>query len=301
MNIRLLLLLVCICLPLFSAQAQQKLSVATLHPVLTDLAIRIGGDAVSVNGIAKPGTDIHSFSPSPDAVKQLEKCQLILASGVNLENYLAKLKESLQNGQILLAVGDKVPHITLNPNDAMFACCPAHAASAVDPHWWNSLENMKRAGQIVSDAFAKQQPAQADLFKQNAKVWRDELDALKRWAKKEISTIPSNKRVIASNHLSLSYFAQEHGFKLLPIMGLNTQTKPIASELATAVAKIKDLGVTTLFPEVGANTRHIEAVQKETGVKLGTALVMDMNAPGKLAGFQATYQHNVTALVAGLK
>ena len=44
--------------------AHAELKVATLHPLMTDLAKRVGGSHVSVTGLMSPGEDIHQFSPS---------------------------------------------------------------------------------------------------------------------------------------------------------------------------------------------------------------------------------------------
>ena len=49
---------------LTAAAAHAELKVATLHPLLTDLARQVGGDRLTVLAIARPGTDMHHFSPS---------------------------------------------------------------------------------------------------------------------------------------------------------------------------------------------------------------------------------------------
>ncbi len=283
------------------AQSAQKTPVACLHPVLTDLVSRIGGESVEVHGLMKPGVDAHTYSPTPQDTKQLLASKVIFASGKGLENYLAAVKDNLKADQTLVEVGASVPSLVVDPNDALYACCPHHAKNALDPHWWNSLENMKRAGDAVAQALTKVSPAGKDTFQANAKTWRNELDELRSWARKEIGTIPKPRRVIATGHLSLSYFAKEFGFKLLPVQGLNSQTKPIASDIASAVLKIRELGVPTVFPEQGSNLRHIQEIQRETGTKLGAPLIMDMNAAPPSVGFVAAFQHNIRSLVSGLK
>jgi zinc/manganese transport system substrate-binding protein len=278
-----------------------RVTVATLHPVLTDLAAYVGGDAVAVNGLMKPGADVHTFSPSPADMKALLASRIVFASGKKLENYLAKIQDNLKPQQTLVEVGRTLPSITVDPADSMYSCCPAHAANTLDPHWWNSLENMKRAADVVAKALAEADPERKAAYTKNAKAWQRELDELKSCAKTPFSQIPANRRVLATGHLSLGYFAREFGFKLLPVQGLNTQSKPIASDIATAIAKVRELGVPVVFPEMGSNLRHIEEIQRETGAKLGKPLIMDMNAPEPYAGFRAAFKHNVANLLAGLK
>jgi ABC-type Zn uptake system ZnuABC Zn-binding protein ZnuA len=58
-------------LTLLPSYGQEKLPVATLHPVLTDLVNHIGGSVVQVYGIMKPGADAHTFSPTAADMKLL--------------------------------------------------------------------------------------------------------------------------------------------------------------------------------------------------------------------------------------
>jgi zinc/manganese transport system substrate-binding protein len=282
------------------ALAQSKLAVATLHPMLTDLAQQVGGAHVTVRSILPPGTDVHTFNPSPAQVKEISTCRLVLASGKHLESYLEKMKDNLGSGTSIVEVGRTIPSLIINANDSAFVCCPAHAAGALDPHWWNSLENMRRATEVVASEFAKADPAHTDDYQTNAKTYRTTLEELKKWAKKEISQIPNNQRIIPTAHLALSYFAKEFGFKLLPIQGLSTQTQASSQEVAEAVSKIKSTGVPVIFQETGTNSKHLEEIIRETGVKKGGELIADGNGTGARLGFVASFRHNITTLVTGL-
>lgn len=281
--------------------AQEKLAVATLHPMLTDLAQQVGGANITVRAIMPAGTDVHTFSPSPAQVKQMAGCKLVLASGKHLENYLDKLKDNLGKGTTLIEVGRTIPSLTINAKDAAFVCCPAHSDGALDPHWWNSLENMSRAADVLATEFSKADPSNAAAFAANAKAYQATLRELKKWAKKEISTIPSGMRIIPTAHLSLSYFAKEFGFKLLPIQGLSTQQKASSQDVVEAIAKIKSTGVPVIFLEAGSNSKHVEEIVRETGTKKGGELIADGNGADAKFGFVAGFKHNVSTLVAGLR
>ena len=49
----------------FSIAQAAPLKVATLHPIVADLARQVGGANVEVIEILKPGGDIHHFEPLP--------------------------------------------------------------------------------------------------------------------------------------------------------------------------------------------------------------------------------------------
>ena len=283
-------------------QAPAALHTATMHPVLTGVAQQIGGDLVKVTAIVPPGADVHHFSPTPSDVKKLAGVALILVTGKDIEkSYLGKLRSNLSAGQQIVEVGRNIPSLKIEPGDATFMCCPEHASGAIDPHWWNSVENMQRAGRIIADAFSTADPANKDTYKTRAAAWDEQLAELKKWAKKEISAIPSGQRKLATAHLSLSYFAKEFGFKLVPVQGLNHNTNATPHELAAAIKVIREQKIAAIFPEQGVNPKYLQQIAAGTGVKLAGELIADGNGTGKLASFEAAFRHNVETIVAALK
>jgi len=278
-----------------------QLTAATMHPVLTGVAKEIGGDRVIVTAIVPAGADVHHFSPAPAHVKKLSGIQIILVSGKGMENYLDKLRSNLTAGQQIVEVGRSIPSIKIEPGDETFMCCPEHAHGAIDPHWWNGVENMQRAGRIIADAFAEKDPANKDYYRSNAAAWSRRLDALKKWAKKEISVIPSERRKLATAHISLSYFAKEFGFKLVPVQGLNHNTNATPQELARAVKVVREQKIAAIFPEQGVNPKYLKQLAAETSVKVAPELIADGNGTGKLASFEAAFTSNVQTIVAALK
>ena len=58
-----------------------ELKVATLHPLLTDLAQQVGGDKVKVMAVVKAGTDVHHFSPSTQHMRQVAGADVVWRRG----------------------------------------------------------------------------------------------------------------------------------------------------------------------------------------------------------------------------
>lgn len=291
-------------LPLASARAAAPaaLEAATLHPVLTDLARQVGGDRVGVTGLVPPGGDIHHFSPTTSDVRRLSKARVILAAGKHMENYLDKLRSNLSPQQQIIEVGRTIPSLKIESGDgSLFLCCPEHAQGAIDPHWWNSIDNMQRAARVVATAFTEADPAGKDIYKANAAAFSNRLASLKKWAKGEFAGIPANRRKIATAHLALSYFAREYGFRLVPVQGLNHNVAPSSPELLKAVETIRTQGVPAVFPEQGVNAKYLNQLSRETGVRVGGELVADGNGTGPLATFEASFAHNVRTITAALK
>ncbi len=93
-------------LPTRGAAADRPLRVVTLSPILTEMAREVGGAEVAVTGLLPPGVDPHTFEPAPGDMLVLTDADLILASGLGLENYLGKLAANSGTRARIAAVGD---------------------------------------------------------------------------------------------------------------------------------------------------------------------------------------------------
>jgi zinc/manganese transport system substrate-binding protein len=280
--------------------AQGALKVATLHPLLGDLARQVGGDQVEVVDMLKPGSDAHHFEPTTKDLTGLKGAQLVLASGKNLESYLDKLRDSLGAGVKIVEVGRLIPSIKVEAGNDLFLCCPAHASGGIDPHWWHSAENMKRAARILADEFSTADSANAATYSANAQAAQKRLGALKSWAQKEIAAIPRSDRKLVTAHAAFGYFCKEYGFKSVPLMGIGREDEASPKYLAETVKTIRDHKIRAVFPEDQANPKVLAEIVRETGVKVGEPLIAD-GTSSKATTFEAMLRHNVAAVVSALK
>lgn len=284
----------------WSGSALADLKVATLHPLMTELAEKVGGGHVTVVSLLKPGGDPHKFAPSPGDVARIHDAKLILASGKGLEPYLRKLSNNLAPGQKIVEVGRSVPSCKVGPGNEMFVCCPAHAAGGIDPHWWHSVAGMKRAARVVGEEFAAADPANAAAYQANAAAHESKLAGLDSWVRSQVAGIAKQNRKLCTSHLAFSYFCRDYGFKALPIQGLSREQSPSPQYLAESIAAIKKEKIAAVFPEHLANPKVLQAMVQETGVKLGGQLIADGTGSGGAASYEGMIRQNVSRIVAGL-
>jgi zinc/manganese transport system substrate-binding protein len=294
MRLTLLLSLLCI------ASAQAELKVAALHPILGDLARQVGGKHVEVVDLLQPGGDLHHFDPSAKSLSSIKGVRLVLASGKNAESYLDKLSDSLGAGVKIVEVGKPIPSLKISADNDIFMCCPAHAVGGIDPHWWHSADNMKRAARVVANEFTAADPANAADYKAGATAAEAKFSALKSWAQQQISVIPKANRKLVTAHAAYGYFCKEYGFKSIPLLGLSREDDPSAQYIANTIKVIRENNIRAIFPEDQANPKVLTEITRETGAKVGKELVADGTAPHAHT-FEDMLRHNVNAIVEGLK
>jgi ABC-type Zn uptake system ZnuABC Zn-binding protein ZnuA len=200
--------------------------VATLHPILADLAKQVGGANVEVVEILKPGADVHHFEPAPKDLAEMRGAKLLLASGKGLESFLDKLRDSLGAGVKLVEVGEKIPSIPFVEHEHHHEGKEEahdehdHHHGSEDPHWWHSAENMKRAARIVADELSAVDPANAAAYAAGAKAASKRFGELKSWAQKEIAKIDRKNRQLVTAHAAFGYFCKEYGFEPLSVLSI---------------------------------------------------------------------------------
>ncbi|MGA0898963.1 MAG: metal ABC transporter substrate-binding protein [Luteolibacter sp.] len=276
------------------------LKVGTLHPLLTDLAKQVGGGDVEVVSLMPAGSDPHQFAPSGSQLASLSQTRIVLAMGKHLENYLPKIRDTLRQGQVIYEVGRSIPSVRIKEG-SLFVCCPTHSRGAIDPHWWHGIKNMQRAASLLAGEFGELDPDNKAAYAARAKDYNKRLDGLRVWAKTEISKVPRSARKLATAHAAWGYFCKEFGFQSVPRQGLNNEQNASPGYLQETVQLICKHEIRAVFPEQGANPRVLNAIAKQTGVKVGAELNASGSGHGKAGTFEGMMRHNVSTIVAALK
>ncbi|MCX6856382.1 MAG: metal ABC transporter substrate-binding protein [Verrucomicrobia bacterium] len=285
---------------LLALTSEAAVKVATLHPILADVVRQVGADKVEVIEVLKAGADVHHFDPTAKDIAAMRGSALLLAMGKHLEPYLGKVRDSVGASMKVVEVGRTIPSLLLDPKQEIFICCPAHAQSSIDPHWWHSAENMKRATRVILDELVTLDPANEAAYKQGAKAASARFDSLKKWAQQEISAIPRGDRKLVTAHAAFGYFCKEYGFRTLPMLGIGRSDDISAQYIAQTIAAIRSNKIKAVFPEDQANPKVLIEIVRATGVRTGRPLIADGTAR-EAHTFETMLSHNVRAIVAALQ
>jgi zinc/manganese transport system substrate-binding protein len=285
-----------------------QMKVASLHPLIGDIAAQVGGSHVDVVNLLRPGMDAHHFEPSASDLANIKGVRMVLASGKGLESYLDKLRDSVGKDAKVVEVGKTIPDRKIDPHEDLEHDDDEEAGKHEehhhhgnqDPHWWHSLDNMKRAARVIADAFADADPANKDAYKANAAAAGKRIADLKSWAQQQFLTIPAEDRKLVTAHSAFGYFCKEFGFQSIPILGLAREDQVTPKYLIAAVKVIKAQKIRAVFPEDQANPKVLAEITRETGVKVGQPLIAD-GTSALATGYEGMIRHNVKAIVEALK
>jgi zinc/manganese transport system substrate-binding protein len=260
------------CSPAPDAGEDERLRVVATTTQVGSVVREIGGDAIDLTVLLEAGVEAHDFELTPSHGAALEQADLILVSGVGLEEWLESSLETIGATEQVRDLSDGVdlrdPRAS-EPHGHEDEGGDAHE-DAVDPHYWLSAPNAIVMVGNARDALAAAAPDQADAFADRASALVARLEAADAEVRSLIGEVPEDRRKIVTDHDALGYFVDEYGLDFVGSVfpSLDVSSEPSAQEIEALVAEIRASGVTAIFTESSVNPRLASAVADETDARL---------------------------------
>ncbi len=284
-GMRCLMLMLVLLMPLTSAGAE--LRVASLHPLLSEMARRVGGEHVEVVDLFPRNGELHRFEPTVHELASAVNCRFVLACGKGVEPYLTALRESLASTPSqVLELGDAVPDV-MTPD-----------GSAVDPHWWNAPENMKRAAISLTLALVQAMPQRAEAIWSRLAQYAQSMDALTREAHLALATVPQEQRALATAHAAMCHFCAAFRLQPLVVQGVAAESEGDLRSVAKLIRDLRSRGVRCVYSEMREAPRFLQNVAESAGAELGV-LIMDGVAPEQ-PSYETIFRSNLCAVCKSL-
>jgi zinc/manganese transport system substrate-binding protein len=247
----------------------------------------IGGDAVKVYSVVKPGVDPHEYEPTPADLTTIRNAAVVVTNGVGLEPWFAKVKAASPPVGIVVFASDGV------------------LLRANDPHIWHDPANAKLMVTSIAAALSKALPDKSATFAANLTAYIAQLDQLDADIAAQVASLTNRKLV--TNHDAFGYFIDRYGFEFVGavIPSFDTATELSTADVQELVKKIRALGVKAVFSESSLPPKTAQAVAAEAGVKVisgNDALYGDSLGPAGSDGdtYLKMMRHNVRTIVTAL-
>lgn len=282
-------------------------NVVATSNLLCDLTKQIAGDTIRLTCLMDPGQDPHVYEPTPSDRQAIEAADLVLYGGYEYESDLIKIIEATTSPAPKIAVYEAaVPDPLMGEaHEHDHGHAEEHAESEhseeeesghgeeamePDPHIWHDAANGSQIVTVIREELVAIVPDQEDQYTQKAETLMAELEAIDRWIKTQVATVPEAARKLVTTHASFNYFANAYGFTVKgALSGLSTDEAPSAAQLAELVDLVKESDVPAIFAESTTNPKLIETVAREANVQVAETPLF-IEGPGGLETEAPTYQ-----------
>ena len=267
-------------------------AVATFS-ILGDFARNVGGERVELATLVGPNGDVHVFAPTPGDVKTIAAADIVFVNGLGLEGWIDRL---------IVASATRAPVVVASRGITPRSGTRAQDRGASDPHAWQSVANAKLYVGNIRDGLMAIDAAEKKIFEANANTYLAKLDALDGEIRAAIETIPSARRKVITAHSAFGYFGDAYGIEFIAPEGLSTEAEPSARDIAKLIEQIRRENVPALFLENVADSRLLQRIGAETGVRIGGRLYSDALSPpdGPAASYIEMMRSNLRELTRSL-
>ncbi|MGI5214426.1 metal ABC transporter substrate-binding protein [Plantactinospora sp. CA-290183] len=273
--------------------------VAAFYP-LQFVAERVGGDAVRVTNLAKPGAEPHDLELNPGQVGQVTEAELV----VYLAGFQPNVDEAVaqQAGDRAFDVATVAPlldaaaggHEHEGEGEGAAEEHAEEAGGAKDPHVWLDPTRLAAIGDRLAERLGGVDPDRAADFTARARALRTELETLDSEYAQGLRTC--QRREIVTSHTAFAYLAERYRLEQVGISGLTPEDEPAAQRLAGVTAEAREHKATTIFFETLVSPKVAETIAREVGAKTAVLDPIEGLQPGSTGDYFSVMRSNLQTL-----
>ena len=254
-----------------SSEAAKLKVIATIFPQY-DFMRAIAGDSVELTMLLRPGTESHTFDPTPRDIKRIAACDLFIHVGGTSDewarNILASLPPESRGRVRVVSLIDIVEPVEEKLVEGMQEEEEEDGDEPeYDEHVWTSPKNAARIVTALTDILCEMDGANAAAYRANSAAYLARLGELD----KKFSDIAQNAKrrvMIFGDRFPFRYFADEYGLEYYAAFpGCSTDTEASAATIAFLIDKVKAEKIPVVLYREFSNEKIALAIGEGTGAK----------------------------------
>ena len=266
----------------------EKLNItATFFPPY-DFIRQITGDRVNLIMLLSPGTESHSFEPSPRDIITIRNSDIFIYNGGEADSWVDKILESTdtENMKIftLMEMVEVLEEEIVEGMEQDPADCnecehhhhhhrheQTHEHSIenveLDEHVWTSPKNAILIVRQLVEILGELDAVNADFYHENALKYIEALEKLDE-SFDEVISKATRRTIVFGDRFPFRYLAYHYGLEYFAAFpGCSTETEPSAQTVAFLINKIRTEQIPVVFHIELSNERMANTISQETGAK----------------------------------
>ena len=265
---RLIAALLCLCLMLCGCNAQPekphdetKLQIVCTSFPAYDFAREIAGDRAELTLLIKPGSEVHSYEPTPKDMIRIQESNLFICNGGESEQWAKTLITPELNTIYMMDCVDTVEESA----DGIYNA--EDGEPELDEHVWTSPLNAIKISEEICNALCKLDTDNAEAYKTNFTAYKAQLMALDREFRQVIKNSGKHTLVFA-DRFPMRYFALEYGLDCYAAFpGCSSETEPSAKTVAYLIDRVRENKIPAVLYMEFSNQKMADVICEDTGCK----------------------------------
>ena len=242
-----------------------KISVVTTIFPYYDFARSVSKGTCEVDMLLKPGSDVHSFEPTPSDILKIRNADLFIYNGGESDEWVDSILESLGDTDkpVVMKMTDYVKPLTEMDADH-------HAEDEEDEHIWTSLDNAKTLVSKISDEVSKLDSKNKSIYYRNGLDYIEKISKVQSEIENTVHSSES-KKIVVGDRFPLLYFATEFSLDWeCAFPGCSTETEPSLDRLSKLTDTIEKDKIKTILKLEMSENKVADTLADETNTKVRT-------------------------------
>lgn len=251
----------------------EKLNVvATVFPPY-DFVREIAGNNVELTMLLSPGSESHSYDPTPQDIIMIQNCDIFIYVGGESDEWVDKILNSMDTGNMkIIPLMDLVDTVEEEVVEGMEEeeeheeeISEGEALPELDEHVWTSPENAITIVKYITNALCELDSSNASAYESNAAAYLEKLSELDESFQQVVDKALRNT-VIFADRFPFRYFADAYNLDYYAAFpGCSTETEASAATVAFLIEKVNEENIPVVFHIEFSNEKMADAICESTG------------------------------------
>lgn len=237
-----------------------KISIVTTIFPYYDFVRQLAGDKADVRLLLSPGSDPHSYEPTPSDIVAIENCDLFIYNGGESDEWVDGVLSSIENKNV--KVMKMMEYVTLRHEQSMDHN-HKHAehedmddndeghdheeGEEYDEHIWTSIRNAERMSASIADELISVDSKNSDYYNEKKADYISSLDSLD----KKFTEVANNKKrdtLVFGDRFPFLYFVSDYdlGYECA-FPGCSHETEPSTAVVSHLIDFTRENNIPVVF------------------------------------------------------
>lgn len=283
------------------ATAGDKLRIVTTTADLASIAAEVGGEQVEVFAIAKGYQDPHFVDAKPSYMIKLQKADLFIQVGLDLEiGWVPLLLDGARNSGILpggngfLDASAGVPLLQIPGGDPATLRAQGDIHASGNPHFWLDPRRGKQIAENIYRTLSRLQPENEARFKANRDNFNRRIDQKTTEWQQRLKPY-AGTRIIAF-HNSWPYFEEFTGLHIVDFIEPKPGIPPTPRHLVQVISRMQEQDVRIIIISPYYSKKSSELVASKTGARL-IELATSVEAYPEIRTYFDLFEYNIAKML----
>ena len=247
------------------ALAEGGLSIVCTDFPCYDLARQVAGEGAKVSMLLKPGTEAHSYDPTPADILSIGSADLFVYIGGESDAWADGILAGFDGGDApaTLRMMDCVA-VPIEEDDHH------HDGPEYDEHIWTSPKNALRMVEALGEALAAVDPENAERYRENASAYGAEIQAIDGEIEGIVESA-ARRELVFADRFPFIYLTREYGLDYLAAFpSCTADTEPSAQTVLTLIQRVAKDHLPAVYTIELSTQAIARTIAEETGVEILT-------------------------------